>query len=108
MDYKIQYDLTVLDKISGISDYISNVLLSPVNAEKRVRAIFDDISKLKILPESYPSADKKIGKRLNQEFETHFNLIVSGKYLVFFLVDRETVVITHLIPTDSNYFELFS
>ncbi|WP_172357834.1 type II toxin-antitoxin system RelE/ParE family toxin [Lactococcus insecticola] len=107
MEYRIEYDPSVLDKISDIRDYISNVLLNPTTADKRVKNIFDDIEKIKYMPEGYPSADEKIGKRLSQKFDTRFTLIVSKKYMVFFFIDNQRIVVSHLLPTSTNYFDLF-
>ncbi|WP_190289102.1 type II toxin-antitoxin system RelE/ParE family toxin [Lactococcus kimchii] len=106
-DYQIEYDPTVLDRISDIENYISNVLFSPVAARNRVETIFDDIAQLKKMPASYPSADKKIGVQISKTHETKFKLIVGGKYLVFFFVDENIIYISHLLPTETDYMSLF-
>ena len=106
-EYKIDYDPSVLDRISDIENYISNVLFSDAAAKKRVEDIFDDVAKIKIMPDSYPSADEKIVVRINDEYETKFKLIVGGKYLVFFFIDKKLLYVTHLLPTETDYISLF-
>lgn len=106
-EYKIDYDPSVLNRIEDIENYISNVLFSPTTAKNRVKAIFDDIAKIKIMPESYPSADEKIGVTISEVHETKFKLIVGGKYLVFFFIDKKLIYISHLLPTETDYMSLF-
>lgn len=105
--YHLIYAPRVLEKISDIENYISNVLAAPDTAKNRVTEIFNELAKLKIMPESYPSADDKVGKRISENSETKFTLIVSSKYLVFFFIDGMTVYVSHLIPSETDYMSLF-
>jgi plasmid stabilization system protein ParE len=106
-EYQIKYDPAVIEKIEDIRNYIEKVLLAPSAAKKRVASIFDDVAKIKPMPESYPSVDQKIGIQISKKFETIFTLIAGGKYLVFFFIDGRTIYITHLLPTETDYLSLF-
>ena len=103
MDYKIKYAKEALDDLDKIFNFISNVSTS--RAKNVVNRIRDKVNKLVFMPSGF-DFDDRIGRKLHDKFKTE--ALISDDYLILFVVDEENkeVVITHFIPSKSDYMKL--
>lgn len=108
-NYSVEIAPEIYVQLENIKNYISNVLFSPATAERRLEQIFDGLGSLKKFPERGFNADERFGKEIKQGENTRAIPIVSGKYLVFYVIDEmNSKVLVHMfVPTDSDYIKLF-
>lgn len=103
MGYKIKYAKEALNELDEIFNFISNVSVS--GAKNVVNRIREKVNKLTFMPSGF-DFDDRIGRRLHDKFKTE--ALVSDDYLILFVVDEENkeVIITHFIPSKSDYMRL--
>ena len=106
MAYEVLISEEVKQAIDNIHDYIATVLLSPQSAKNTVAKILDGLKTLEVFPEAGFDADKKIGVKINSEYPTRGKII--GQYVLLYFIDQEqnTVFLSHLFHTKSDYFTL--
>ena len=103
MDYDIRYADEVFEELDQIFDFVAKV--SENGAKNVLRRIRLKINALKVLPGGF-NFDDKIGRRLHNDFKTE--AVISDDYLILFVIDDENkeVIITHVIPSKSDYMKL--
>ena len=110
LDYK-KYQVTilpiVLQKINDTFDYIETNF-SEEYAKNRVKLIFDALEDLAIFPERGFNADDKFQKKIDNRYPTR-GITIKKEYIALYFIDdmREEVVVTHLLPSRSDYIKLF-
>ncbi|KXT70034.1 type II toxin-antitoxin system RelE/ParE family toxin [Streptococcus cristatus] len=106
MAYKVIVSDEVSQAIDSIHDYITTVLLSPQSAKNTVAKILDGLKSLEIFPEAGFDADEKIGVKINSKYPTRGKII--GQYVLLYFIDqnRNTVFLSHLFHTKSDYVTL--
>lgn len=103
MSYKIKYAKEALDELDNIFNFISNVSLS--GAKNVVSRIRSKVNQLSFMPSGF-DFDDKISRKLHDKFKTQG--LISDDYLILFVVDekKKEVVVTHFIPSKSDYMRL--
>ena len=106
MAYKVIASKEVEEAIDNIHDYIATVLLSPQSAKNTVAKILDSLKSLEIFPEAGFDADEKIGVKINSKYLTRGKII--DQYVLLYFIDqkRNTVFLSHLFHTKSDYVTL--
>ena len=106
MAYKVILSTEVSQAIDSIHNYISTVLLSPQSAKNTVAKILDGLKSLETFPEAGFDADEKIGLKINSKYPTRVKII--GQYILLYFIDqnRNTVFLSHLFHTKSDYVTL--
>lgn len=103
MDYDIRYAEEVFEELDQILDFVAKV--SEDGVKNILRRIRSKINSLKFLPGGF-DFDARIGRKLHNVFKTE--AIISDDYLILFVVDdgNKGVIITHIIPSKSDYMKL--
>lgn len=103
MDYKIKYARAAVIELDDIFDFVSKVSVS--GAKNVINEIRQKINNLVFMPSGF-DFDDRLGRRLHDKFKTE--ALVAGNYLILFVVDEEKkeVIVTHIIPSKSNYMKL--
>ena len=106
MAYKVIASKEVEEAIDNIHDYIATVLLSPQSAKNTVAKILDSLKSLEIFPEAWFDADEKIGVKINSKYPSRGKII--DQYVLLYFIDqnRNTVFLSHLFHTKSDYVTL--
>ena len=106
MAYKVIASKEVKEAIDNIHDYIATVLLSPQSAKNTVAKILDSLKSLEIFPEAGFDADEKIGVKINSKYPSRGKII--DQYVLLYFIDqkRNTVFLSHLFHTKSDYVTL--
>lgn len=106
MAYKVIASKEVEEAIDNIHDYIATVLLSPQSAKNTVAKILDSLKSLEIFPEAWFDADEKIGVKINSKYPSRGKVI--NQYVLLYFIDqnRNTVFLSHLFHTKSDYVTL--
>lgn len=106
MAYKVIASKEVEEAIDNIHDYIATVLLSPQSAKNTVAKILDSLKSLEIFPEAWFDADEKIGVKINSKYHSRGKVI--NQYVLLYFIDqnRNTVFLSHLFHTKSDYVTL--
>lgn len=107
--YKVELAPEVFEQIQSIKNYITVVLQSPVNADRTVERIFDDLERLELFPKRGFDADEKVGVQLSKQVKSRGISISKGNYLAFYTIkeDEKLVYVTHLVSSKSDYAPLF-
>ena len=107
--YIVQIPRPILDQVKSIKNYISDILQSPLTAEKRSRAIIKDLRSLEFFPQRGFDADEKVGRQIASQVKTRGILVADKKYMVFYTIDEEKklVKVSHLFSTKSDCAKLF-
>ncbi len=109
LDYK-EYQVTilpiVLKKINDIFSYIKTNF-SEEHAQNRVNLIFETLKELAIFPERGFNADDKFQKKIDNRYTTR-GITIKKEYIALYFIDdtRDEVVVTHLLPSRSDYIKL--
>ena len=105
MNYKIFVTSEAESDLDEIFDFIAHHYLSPQAAVNTLSNIKLSIKKL----EDFPNIGINVSDRLRKTFSKNDNLrmIISGKYLVFYLVDEKNVVILRVLYQSRNWIEIF-
>ena len=108
MAYKIVYDARVLQELENIYRYILERFKSESSARRRVEELMDTISALAIFPEAGFDADEKFDRKIHPKYKNR-GLTLRKDYIALYFVDyeRETIVLTYLLPTRNDYIKLF-
>ncbi|HEM3670218.1 type II toxin-antitoxin system RelE/ParE family toxin [Streptococcus suis] len=103
MNYKIKYAKEALNDLDSIFAFVSNVSTS--GAKTVINKIRAKINKLTFMPSGL-NFDARLGRRLHDKYKTE--ALISDNYLILFVVNEEkkVVIITHIIPSKSNYMRL--
>lgn len=103
MDYEIKYADETFEELDQIFDFVARV--SEEGARNVVRRIRSKVNALKVMPGGF-DFDARLGRKLHDEFKTE--AIISDDYLILFVVDEanKEVIITHVIPSKSDYMQL--
>ena len=107
MAYKVIASKEVEEAIDNIHNYIATVLLSPQSAKNTVAKILDSLKSLEIFPEAAGfDADERIGVKINSKYPTRGKII--DQYVLLYFIDqkRNTVFLSHLFHTKSDYVTL--
>ena len=106
MAYNVIASKEVEEAIDNIHDYIATVLLSPQSAKNTVAKILDSLKSLEIFSEAWFDADEKIGVKINNKYPSRGKII--DQYVLFYFIDqnRNTVFLSHLFHTKSDYVTL--
>lgn len=103
MDYKIKYAEETFEELDQIFNFVAKV--SEDGARNVIRRIRSKINALQFLPGGF-DFDARLGRKLHDELKTE--AIISDDYLILFVVDenKKEVIITHVIPSKSDYMQL--
>lgn len=103
MDYNRKYAQEALKELDGIFEFISNVSRS--GARNVINRIRSKVNQLAFMPSGF-SFDNRIGRKLHDTFKTE--ALISDDYLILFVVDEKhkQVIVTHIIPSKSDYMRL--
>ena len=106
MAYKVIASKEVEEAIDNIHDYIDTVLLSPQSAKNTVAKILDSLKSLETFPEAGFDADEIIGVKINSKYPSRGKII--DQYVLLYFIDqkRNTVFLSHLFHTKSDYVTL--
>lgn len=106
MAYKVIASKEVEEAIDNIHDYIATVLLSPQSAKNTVAKILDSLKSLEIFPEAGFDTDEIIGVKINSKYPSQGKII--DQYVLLYFTDqkRNTVFLSHLFHTKSDYVTL--
>lgn len=106
-EYHVEITDTVLEKIAEIERYIAEKY-SQESARKKVSEIFEGISGLEIFPHGGFDVDERFGIRLDEKWESRA-VPLKKDYIALYFIDEEkdTVVVTDLFSTKSNYIRAF-
>ncbi|WP_066914183.1 type II toxin-antitoxin system RelE/ParE family toxin [Streptococcus sp. DD12] len=104
MVYSIRYAERVVEELDRIYSYISTNF-SITSARRKISKIRAKRNQLQYMPGGF-DFDDRLGRKLNANFKTQ--ALVCDDYLILFLVDdkQKIVIVTHLIPSKSNYMKL--
>jgi plasmid stabilization system protein ParE len=104
MVYEVRRASRVIEELDRVYDYIS-IKFSPEGAKRKIRRIREKMNQLRDMPGGF-DFDDRLGKKLNPDFKTQ--ALVCDDYLILFVVDEENqiVIVTHLIPSKSDYMRL--
>ena len=97
---KIRVSPTALTDLKEIKDYIESELLNPIAANRVIKRIIEDYSKLEIFPHMGAPLSAKV------PFETDYRFIVSGSYLVFYKVEDEFISIYRILYGRRDYLKI--
>lgn len=97
---KIRVTPTALNDLKEIKSYIENDLSNPIAANRVIKRIIDDYSRLEITPHMGSSLSSKA------PFDTDYRIIVSGNYLVFYKIDDEYVSIYRILYGRRDYLKI--
>lgn len=86
--------------LTGIKNYIAEVLQNPGSSIKTVSHIVERIEQLSVFPESGPSLSNLFG------FETPYRFLNCDAYLVFYRNDGDTVRIVRVLGSSQDYLEI--
>lgn len=108
MAYKVRYYSSVLQTLEEIKRYIITQFGAKQSAQKKVQEIMTKLSALEIFPEVGFDADERFGKALDKRYKTR-GLPIGKDYIALYFVnhDKKEVMVTHLLPTKSDYVKLF-
>ena len=106
MAYKVIASKEVKEAIDNIHNYIATVLLSPQSAKNTVSKILDSLKSLEIFLEAGFDADERIGVKINNKYPTRGKII--DQYVLLYFIDqkRNTVFLSQLFHTKSDYVTL--
>ncbi|MCL2321356.1 MAG: type II toxin-antitoxin system RelE/ParE family toxin [Oscillospiraceae bacterium] len=105
MNYSVSIMPEAETDLDEIYDYISYHFLSKEAARNTLENIRLSI---KIL-EDYPEIGIDVSQRLKKPFSKKHNLrmIISGSYLVFYIIDNNDVAILRVLYQSRNWIEIF-
>ena len=104
--YRILYSPRVIDSLDKIYQYIAEEIGSVEAARRKVANIRKDINRLEIFPQAGFDADEKFGKKLDSHYPTR-GLTLSKDYIVLYTIVEDTVRLSYLLPSKSDYMKLF-
>lgn len=81
--YEIVFQSNMITKLDEIYDYIARMLSAPITVKKKIKEIRDNISILKMFPESGFDVDEKFGKVIDSNNKTRG--ITLKKRLYYFI-----------------------
>lgn len=104
MVYEVRRASRVIEELDKVYEYIS-IKFSPEGAKRKIRRLREKMNQLRHMPGGF-DFDDRLGKKLNPDFKTQ--ALVCDDYLILFVVDEENqiVIVTHLIPSRSDYMRL--
>ena len=88
MNWKVDYSEDAEQDLRSIFDYISDILLEPVTAEKQTDRIMDAVDSLDHMPLRYRRCDKEPWRSKG------FRVLPVDNYLVFYLPDESQNVVS--------------
>ncbi|MFK8242712.1 MULTISPECIES: type II toxin-antitoxin system RelE/ParE family toxin [unclassified Facklamia] len=108
MEYKLIYHDSVLRTLEEIYYYILNNFQSEQSAKNKIADLYSNLEVLKTFPEAGFCADEKFGKVIDKRYITR-GIALGREYIALYFIDKEnmTVVITHLLPTRTDYLQIF-
>lgn len=108
MAYKLIYHDSVVTKLEEIYQYILDTFQSEQSAKKKVSDLYANMEILKTFPEAGFCADEKFGKVIDKRHLTR-GVALGRDYIALYFIDKEamTVVVTHLLPTRTDYLKIF-
>ncbi len=89
-----------LNDLKEIKAYIEKDLSNPMAANKVIKRIVEDYSRLKDSPHMGPSLSTKV------PLKTDFRFLVSGNYLVFYKAEDAYVSIYRILYGRRNYLKV--
>lgn len=104
--YKIIYAPRVFEALDEIYDYIVSEFNSEQSAKRKIASIRKDIERLEVFPEGGFDADEKFGLSLDPKYKTR-GLTLSRDYIVLYTIIDDTVRVSYLLSTKSDYMKLF-
>ncbi len=98
---KIDIAPIAYEDLKDIYSYISNKLTNPTAAERTVKKITQSYLLLADSPYIGASLKSKL------QIDTPYRFLVSGNYLIFYLIKEDRVIISRIIYGRRNYSKLF-
>jgi addiction module RelE/StbE family toxin len=97
---KIRYSNAAKADLEQIGDYISETLKSPLAALKTVNKIQNSVDNLEEFPLMGPTLSSIV------KVDTDYRFLVSGKYLVFYHADSDSVYIDRILYGRRDYLQI--
>ena len=91
--------------LDEIYDYIAYHFLSPQAASNTLQNIRLSIKKLEDYPEIGIDVSKQLKKIFSQKHK--LRMIISGSYLVFYIIEHKNVAILRMLYQSRNWIEIF-
>ena len=84
---RLFFKSNMITKLDEIYDYIARELSAPITAKKKIKEIRDNISILKMFPESGFDADEKFGKVIDSNNKRR-EITLKRDYIVLYFIDN--------------------
>ena len=97
MKYKIQYSPEALNDLDDIWEYIFRELENPDAAQNVINTMLDTIESL----ENYPERGTPLTSVA--EVESNYRFVLSGNYMAFYRVEKDTVWIDRVMYQGRDY-----
>lgn len=104
--FKIQFSKQAHQDLKEIEQYISKTFASKAIAMSAIFEIKKHIAVLEVLPTSFINFDRKTERKLIQDKETW--LLISGKNLIFYVIDPDIVTIMRILPAKRDYLQMLN
>ncbi|EGO5016445.1 type II toxin-antitoxin system RelE/ParE family toxin [Enterococcus faecalis] len=100
MEYKIELTPKAVNDLRQIRDYSISELYDSKAGLKLVQSIINSYKQLTTFP--------KMGKKLSKQipFKTNYFYLVSQKYLIFYQIKKESIIIYRIIHSQQDYLEI--
>ena len=105
MSYRIFITPEAESDLDEIFSYVAQHYLAPQAAANTLNNIKLSIKTLK----DFPGMGVDVSDRLKKPFsdKDRLKMIISGKYLVFYVVDQKSIVVLRVIYQRRNWIEIF-
>lgn len=97
---KLRYTPEARSDLKAIEQYIGDELSNPTAAKRIITGLLKSCSQLKEQPLLGIYLEKKIGR------ETDLYYLISGKHLIFYRVEADTVSVIRILDGRTNYLQV--
>lgn len=97
MKYSVSLSQTALSDLLEIKNYVSDELENAAAAERLIASIMSRLCQL----EEFPHIGAPLSSKI--EIDTEYRFLVCGKYLAFYVVEKNEVVIDRVLYGARDY-----
>lgn len=94
---KLRYTPAARTDLREKREYISEMLKSPIAADRIITGILEDCSHLKEQPKMGAELSEKIGR------ETDLRYLICGKHIAFYRIEKDIVSVVRILDGRTNY-----
>lgn len=94
---KLRYTPAARTDLREIREYISEMLKSPIAADRIITGILESCSHLKEQPKMGAELSEKIGR------ETDLRYLICGKHIAFYRIEKDIVSVVRILDGRTNY-----